>query len=67
MAMRMVFKMSTDAESKSTTAMDRKTHWRTWMTFSMVWIWAVGDATVATPGFPVNCSVMIEAWDATVR
>src|SRR5665213_32618 len=37
------------------------------MTFSMVWIWAVGDATVATPGFPVNCSVMIEAWEATVR
>ena len=55
MAMRMVFRMSTDADNRSTTATDRKTHWRIRITLCMVLICWPGYLTEATPGLPVNC------------
>ena len=54
MAMRMVLRMSTDADSSRTTATDRKTHWRMWITFCMVLICWPGYLTLMTPGLPVN-------------
>src|SRR5450759_4502745 len=56
MAMRIVLRMRTEAESNSTAATDRKTHCRILITLSMVLIWAVGDDGVPKmPGLPVNC------------
>ena len=47
MAIRMVFRMSTEADNRSTTATDRKTHWRMRITLCMVLICWPGYLTVA--------------------
>ena len=55
MAMRMVLRMSTDADRSSTTATARKTHWRIRITLCMVLICWPGYLTANTPGTPLNC------------
>src|SRR5471030_1861555 len=54
MAMRMELRMRTAADTISTTAMPRQTHFETLITFSSVWICWVGAVTVSTPGAPFS-------------
>ena len=54
MAMRMEFKIRTAADTMSTTAMPRSTHFKTLITFSSVWICWSGAVTVSTPGVPLK-------------
>ena len=55
MAMRMVLRMSTEADSSSTTATARKTHCRTRITLCMVLICCPGYLTAKIPCLPLNC------------
>ncbi len=54
MAMRMVLRMSTDADSRSTTATERNTHWRMRITLCMVLICWPGYLTDCTPGLEMK-------------
>ncbi len=54
MAMRMVLRISTEADSRRTTATVRKTHCSTRITLCMVLICWPGYLTSYTPGFPWN-------------
>ena len=54
MAMRMELRMSTAAETMSTTATPSNTHFKTLITFSSVWICWIGAVTVSTPAVPLK-------------
>ncbi len=54
MAMRMVLRMSTAAETIRTMATARQTHFEMLMTVSSLWIVCCGSVTVSTPAVPVE-------------
>jgi hypothetical protein len=57
MAMRMVLRISTAADTKSTSATRRNTHWRISMTCCSVRIWVSGALTTKTPACPWNSRI----------
>src|SRR6516162_11542569 len=63
MAMRMVLRMRTAAETMSTTAMERQTHFEMLMNVSSLWMVCWGSVTALTPGDPLKVRT---TWAASV-
>ena len=63
MAMRMVFRMRTAAETMSTMAMARQTHFETLITVSSLWMVCWGSVTDSTPAVPLK---VWTTWAASV-
>ena len=66
MAMRMVFRIRTAAETIRTMAMARQTHFETLITVSSLWMVCCGSVTERTPAVPVKvCTTWAASASAT--